>query len=264
MPQLKEVAKRVGVATGGNKPSLFARIHDSDSQWIVKGDNDSFIYKKVKANRSTSEAMSNEPYWVTLNPEIPPPIDGVDMTTGASIGFFGPTNTNNIAGAQRHNFLMHPSETIQRPLFASIDPTRQVQDVGSASVTAKRSIGDIKAARPIDFFSLIITPRFVEKTMVACTNQKAAGEGAGVGGTVYTDFVQFDVNEMYRFLGLLFANGLAPMPDFRKWFEMSSADPLLGSDFIAPLMNKTLPGRGVVPGVRRWKHFRQFLCFYDP
>ena len=263
--QLKEVAKTVSVATGGNKSSLFARIRDSGSEWIVKGDSDkSFEYKKVKVNSRTLTAVSSEPYWLTLNPEIPPPIDGVDMATGASIGFFGPTNTNNIAGAQRHNFLTHPLETIQRPSFASIDQTRPTQDVGSPSILAKKAIGDIKTARPIDFFSLIITPRFVEKTMVACTNQKAAGEGAGVGGTVYTDFVQFDVNEMYRFLGLLFANGLAPKPDFRKWFETSSMDPLLGSDFIAPLMNKKLPGRGVVPGVRRWKHFRRFLCFYDP
>ena len=263
--QLKELAKRVSVATGGNKSILFARIRDSGSEWVVKGDSDeSFEYKKVIGNTITTTAASNEPYWVTLNPEIAPNVGGVDMATGASIGFFGPTNTNNIAGATRHNFLMHPSERIQRPSFASIDTTRPTQDVGSPSISAKKSIGDIKVARPINFFSLIITPRFVEKTMVACTNQKAAGEGAGVGGTVYTDFVQFDVNEMYRFIGLLFANGLSPKPDITKWFETSAVDPFLGSDFIAPLMNKKLPGRGVVPGIRRWKHFRRFLCFYDP
>ena len=48
----------------------------------------------------------------------------------------------------------------------------------------------------------MITTRFVEKTMVMCTNQKAAGEGAGTGGTVYMVYVQFDVNEMYCFIGV--------------------------------------------------------------
>ena len=74
--------------------------------------------------------------------------------------------------------------------------------------------------------------------MVACTNQKAAGEGAGTGGTVYTDYVQFDVNNMYCFLGVLFANGLALKPDITRWFESTASDELLGNNFIAPQMNK--------------------------
>ncbi len=63
---------------------------------------------------------------------------------------------------------------------------------------------------------------------------------------------------------LLFANGLAPKPDITKWFEGSSTDQLLGSNFIAPLMNKRLPNGGNhVPGIRRWRHFWHFLCWYD-
>ena len=100
--------------------------------------------------------------------------------------------------------------------------------------------------------------------MVACTNPKAAGEGAGTGGTVYTDYVQFDVEKMYRFIGVLFANGLAPKPVITNWFELTASDELLGNNFIAPLMNKKMPGGLVVPGVQQWKHLRQFLCLYDP
>ncbi len=117
------------------------------------------------------------------------------MATGAEHGFFGPTNTNKIAGAQRHTFLTHPSETIQRLLLTSIDPTMPAKDDGHPSQGALDTIGDISFVRPIDFFNLIITPRFVEKTKVACTNQKAAGAGAGTGGIVYTDYVQFDVDD---------------------------------------------------------------------
>ena len=267
--ELKEIAKAVNVGIGGNKATLFARIRDSGSNLILRGDNnESFQFKKV-ATSSAAEGGSdggidpNAPYWIILNPEIPPPIPGVDMSTGAEIGFFGPTNANNSAGAQKHNFLMHPLERIKRPTFSSMDPSKSINDDGHPSVKAKNAIPRMMHAWPIDFFNLMITPRFVEKVMVACTNQKAAAEGARVGGTLYKDFVPFDVDEMYRFIGLLFANGLAPKPDITKWFEGSSTDQLLGSDFIAPLMNKRLPRGGNVPGIRRWRHFWCFLCLYD-
>ena len=70
---------------------------------------------------ASAAPAANEPYWFIPSPELPAPIPGVDMRTGAEIGFFGPTtNTNNIAGAQRHNFLTDPSETIERPSFTSV------------------------------------------------------------------------------------------------------------------------------------------------
>ena len=47
-----------------------------------------------------------------------------------------------------------------------------------------------------------------------------------LGGTVNTDFVPFDVAEMYQFIGLLFANGLSPKPDFTNWFESAAKDKL--------------------------------------
>ncbi len=262
IPQLKEIAKAIKVSMTGTKPVLFARIRDSGSDLIVKGDDESFQFKKKVSETGASAARAeNDPYWFIPSPEIPPSIPGVDMATGAEIGFFGPTNTNNIAGAQRHNFLTN--EVIARPVFMSIDPMTPVSDEGHPSQVAFDSISDIQCARPIEFFNLLITPRFIEKTMLACTNQKAAGEGAGTGGTVYTDYVQFDVDEMYRFIGVLFANGLSPKPDFLKWFDSTGSDPLLGNNFIAPLMNKKMQGGGMVPGVRRWKHFRRFLCLYD-
>jgi hypothetical protein len=50
--------------------------------------------------------------------------------------------------------------------------------------------------------------------MVMCSNLKAAGEGARNGGTVCTDYVQFHVNKIYHFIGILFVNGLSPKLDF--------------------------------------------------
>ncbi len=96
--------------------------------------------------------------------------------------------------------------------------------------------------------------------MVNCTNTKAAADGSGAGGTLYTDFVPFDDPEMYSFISLLFANGVAPKPDMMLWFESTWKEPLFGNDFIAPRMDKKLNKGGIVSGVRRWKNLRWFLC----
>ena len=44
------------------------------------------------------------------------------------------------------------------------------------------------------------------------TNAQATAEGAGFGGSIYQDYEPFDVAKIYKFLGLLFLNGLSPHP----------------------------------------------------
>jgi len=100
--------------------------------------------------------------------------------------------------------------------------------------------------------------------MVACTNARASGLGAGyMGGPMYSDFVPFDIAEIYRFIGVLFANGVAPKSDMECWFKRTHKDPLLGNNYISEMMDKKKESGGVVSGFRRWKHFRRFMCFYD-
>ena len=88
-----------------------------------------------------------------------------------------------------------------------------MQDNGHPSAIVWKIIPNLEGAHSIDFFNLIITTRFADKVIVPCTNQTAASKGAGVCGTLYKDFVQFDVSDMYCFMGLLFVNGLALKPD---------------------------------------------------
>ncbi len=49
--------------------------------------------------------------WVLLNPEVIPPVAGIDMASCASCVFFVPTNKENAIGGTRSNFLM--SEKIE-------------------------------------------------------------------------------------------------------------------------------------------------------
>jgi hypothetical protein len=81
-----------------------------------------------------------------------------------------------------------------------MDPSKSIHDDGHPSDEAKKANPRMIYTWPIDFFHLMIKPRFVEKVMVTCTNQKAAAEGARVGGTFYKDFVPFKVDEMYHFI----------------------------------------------------------------
>jgi len=80
----------------------------------------------------------------------------------------------------------------------------------------------------------------------------------------FQDWVPFDDAEMYRFIGVLFANGLSPKPRIDYWFEMAQAYPLFGNDLISRLTTKEVMVTGKrIRGIRRWRHFRQFFTVAD-
>jgi len=57
------------------------------------------------------------PTWLLLTPQPVPPVPGIDMSTGAQSGFYGPTNKENAVGGVRENFLTQDGERIERPTF---------------------------------------------------------------------------------------------------------------------------------------------------
>ena len=119
----------------------------------------------------------------------------------------------------------------------------------------------IRDCQPKHFFDTQISPEFVKRCMVNTTNARAAAEGAGFGGSVYKDFEPFDLSEKYRMMGLLFVNGLSPRPRINMWFEPHN---IFGNDFIAWAIDRQMPqGWRLIPGKRRWRHFRQFRCLFD-
>ena len=48
----------------------------------------------------------------------------------------------------------------------------------------------------------------------------------------------FDDAEIYRFIGVPFAYGLAPKPHIDYWFESTERFPLFGNDLISRVMAK--------------------------
>ena len=256
---LSEIATKVGVSPYGTKRKLFDRIRDSGK--VVKVDDDSFDYRRQIV------AGEKIPTWVILNPEPAVAVPGVDMATGAAFGFYGPTNKENAVGGERNNFAMNEADRIQCPEFEQEKRERgrtyAPNTDGGPSPAARKRIPKMKVARPKDFFDLQITPEFVQ-WMTNATNRRAISDGAGSGTGQFQDWVPFDDAEMYRFIGVLFANGLSPKPRIDYWFETAQAYPLFGNDLVSRLMTKEVVVTGKrIRGIRRWRHFRRFFTVAD-
>jgi hypothetical protein len=255
---LKEICKSLNLNTGGNKAAVFMRIRDCGSALIVPIDAESFVFKNIRG----AEADLSLPRWVILNPEPAPDIPGIDMLRGAENGFYGPTNVEGVEGAPKHQYCCSEAEKVRRPEFASKNPDRPTSEKGHISEAARKLLPDeIRYCRPKDFFDTQITPKFVQRCIVDTTNARASAEGAGFGGTIYTDYEPFDLEEVDKMIGLLFLNGLAPRPMFKMWFEHHN---IFGNEFVAKAMNKQMArGERAIRGIRRWKHFRRFMCMFD-
>jgi hypothetical protein len=89
---------------------IFNRIRDSSA--VTKVGEDEFEY------RHTSVVEAKVPTWIILTSEAVPPVNGIDMGTGAQQGFFGPTNKENAVGGTRANLLT--SEHVDREVIHGI------------------------------------------------------------------------------------------------------------------------------------------------
>ena len=241
---LSKITTKVGILPNGTKRKLFNCIRDSGN--VMNVDNDSFDYRRQIV------AGEKIPTWVILDPEPAVVVPGVNMATGAAFGFYGPTNKENVIGGERNNFTTNEADRIQRPKFEQKKKERgrnrtipANNDDSGSSPAARKRIPKMKVVRPKDFFDLQITPEFVQ-WMTNATNDRAASNGAGSGTGQFQDLVLFDDREIYRFIGILFANGFAPKPRIDYWFETAQAYPLFGNDLVSRLMGKEV----VVTGKR--------------
>jgi hypothetical protein len=233
---LKAIAIMFKLSMHGKKQLLFNRIRDSSE--VMKVSDDEFEYCHALV------VGAKVPTWVILTPEVVPPVDGINMGTCTSIGFFGPTNKENAVGGKRSIFLT--SEPVERPKFEPKKPKKRkvignsdankdttppaTQDDGHPSDTCWKQLPPLSKARPKDFFDTQLTPVFMDWAVTA-TNLRAYASGAGSGK--YTDFIPFNHPELYKMIGVLFANGLTPKPQFDYWFCSEDKEPLLGSNLIS-------------------------------
>ena len=114
---------------------------------------------------------------------------------------------------------------------------------GGPSDAARDAIGDIQVAKAVDFFNLIISSGFQESHFVDSTNTRASCEGAGAKA-YKDDWHPFENDEMDKFIGLLFANGLYPRPSVGMWFKSTDDSHIFGNDKFARVFDKiTTEGR---------------------
>ncbi len=157
---LKDMCKALILNTGGNKAAVFTWIRDCGSPLIVPIDAESFVFKQIRGE----EADLSLPHWVILNPEPAPDIPGIDMLRCAEMGFYGPTNVKNVAGAPKHQYCCSEEEMVHRPKFASKDPDRPTSNKGHILDAARKLLlNEIRDCRPKDFFDTQILLKFVQR-----------------------------------------------------------------------------------------------------
>jgi len=186
---LKDMCKALNLNTGSNKAAVFTWIRDCGRPLIVPIDAESFVFKQIKGE----EVDLSLPRWVILNPEPAPDIPGNDMLRGAEMGFYGPTNVENVAGAPKYQYCCSEEETVRRPEFALNNPDQPTSNKGHISDAARKLLpNEISDCRPKDFFDTQILPKFVQMCIVDTANAQAAAKCAVFGGTIYTNYEPFN------------------------------------------------------------------------
>ena len=128
-------------------------------------------------------------------------LPGFDPSS-TEMGFFVPTNKDNVPGAPKKSYLTDLESRIKRPEFdakprKSSTTNATSRPHGRPSVSSnipsgppKKKGGPSNYARERlpkkfsqhhqkDYFDLQITPQFVDKFIIDTTNRRAAAEGAG-------------------------------------------------------------------------------------
>ncbi len=209
--ELKDIAALVNVAQGRAKRALFDRIATSGSG-VERVNQNTFKYSRLAVEGETGDVgeVIKPPLCVELQGQFATSVHGINMTTGAPFGFYGPTNKENAMGAVRNNYLVRESiyrPDLDRKVFGPPYPPPRYD--GHTSYAAKELIGDVRLAWPKDFFDLQLKPELFSFFRDA-TNLRAAADGAGSGLGTYYDFVPFDVAEIHCWR--LVCKGLTPKP----------------------------------------------------
>ena len=97
---------------------------------------------------------------------------------------------------------------------------------------------------------------FTLEEMTTWTNRKAYLSNAGEGGSNYSHWKPFSIDEVQKHLGIYIFNGLSPSPQVTMKFNTQEKDPVNGNDFVASAFG--------VNAVRRHKEFKAFFACADP
>ncbi len=109
----------------------------------------------------------------------------------------------------------------------------------------------------------IFGPLDLSQIHLQCNPRDTEGVGIGIFGyekKEFGDCAPLDDDEIYKFIGLIFTNGLNPLPFFETWFTSATSsctlkgNSLLSSDVMDKIVHDVR-----VPGICRWMHLCCFL-----
>ena len=270
--ELKRYLRMKGASVVGNKALLIDRLTSLNNGTTIHLDGEEarlYLQQKsdrenaavstqtIRAERAAANAAAAQAeregnaHWELLKGTDAPIPDGISECMGATEGFVAPTNRDaDPITIKKIEFLTD----IERPSLEFRNGRRGMRRSRNPSMRGGPSsnLNLPYDASPIDFFNSFISSKFREKVMKDFANMRAVIEGAGVEGNKYSDFIPFSLCEIDAFIGLLILNGLNPKPRMELWFSDSI---VFGNRHIRKRFKN---------GSRRYKHFRRFLCLYDP
>ncbi len=85
----------------------------------------------------------------------------------------------------------------------------------------------------------------------------------GAGSTTCKEFVPFELEEVQKFIGVLYTNAFSPKPQLTFCLKSVGRSKVFGNDAFAKALDKHVSGARLIFGECQWNHFHRFMCLYD-
>ena len=265
IPALKEELKRRGLSLKGNKAELGARLKEAIEKGVPLVAN----LTEEKASNLAGDSFSPGAYWEFLE------CTGELIKETREEGFRAPTEPE---GEKSKVTKRNYTQKFDRMVFTGKAELPRVYRNGRLSnkyqtvphtetqprMAFIRKHNLCVGSHPAKWFEAFFPTKAKDKknfTVENClrwTNTKAMMEGAGLGGK-YNDFVNFDIKEFKKHLGLYLLQALSPSPQIEMKFQAQATDPVNGNDLVHEAF-----GGCAWKAERRHKHFKCFFSSVDP
>ena len=263
--ELSEELKKRGLSQRGNKAALVARLEDAIKNGVPLVAN----LTTEKARNLAGESFSPGAHWELLE------CTGEFIQETREEGFRAPTEPEGeTSTVKKRNY----TQSFDRMVFTGKAELPKAYRNGRLSnkyqkvpcTETQPSMPFIRkhnlrrGSHPASWFEPFFPTKAKDKKTFSIenclrwTNTKAMMEGAGLGGK-YNDFINFDINEFRRHLGLYLLQALSPSPQIEMKFQSQTNDPVNGNDMVHEAF-----GGCPWKAERRHKHFKCFFASVDP
>ena len=288
MKELKDELVKRGLSVRGRKRELQDRLKEgivSNVPMVLNANNNITSAVAPQEQNLAGDTFDTGARWELLSADEENEVEG-EVLSIDGCEFRGPTlQEGETIGVKRYNY----AEEFDRDPFTGIAKQPKIWNNGRVAVDRDGNViyeerGHINTVPNIDFckehdLDLTSHPaewfqaflpiknkrggnsnsmQFSMESCLSWTNTKARIQNAGLGG-MYSDYVDFTLDELMKHTALYLLQGLSPSPQVEMKFKSSVEDPINGND----LVHRAFGAKSSL-SVRRHKHFKAFFACVDP